>query len=208
MTRGYPVCFAAVTPVAGRRPPALGLRGSADRQAERCARSLDGMARWTGTWLSGLGAAGVELSHPDGWRGRRLGFPPEGPGSIATSGSRAAAFLLDIVAGALIGALIVAFLSEPTDDQRAIAANAGFAVQVLVLVSLTGQSLGKKALGLRVVRLAAPDEAPGFLATAIRTALLVLIVPAVIVDRDGRGLHDRAAGTAVVRTASNRSFAD
>jgi uncharacterized RDD family membrane protein YckC len=32
-----------------------------------------------------------------------------------------------------------------------------------------------------------------------RTALLCLLVPAVIFDRDGRGLHDRLTDTAVVR---------
>ena len=34
----------------------------------------------------------------------------------------------------------------------------------------------------------------------LRTALLLLLIPALIWDRDGRGLHDRAAGTAVVHT--------
>jgi uncharacterized RDD family membrane protein YckC len=29
--------------------------------------------------------------------------------------------------------------------------------------------------------------------------LLGLLIPAVIWDRDGRGLHDRAAGTVVIR---------
>jgi uncharacterized RDD family membrane protein YckC len=165
------------------------------------------MARWTGTWLSGLGAAGVDTTPRDGWRGRRLGFPPEGAGAIATSGSRIAGFVIDIVAGALIGALVLAFLDTPTDLQRTLASNGAFALQVLVLTTLTGQSLGKRVLGLRVVRLADRDGPPGFLAAAVRTALLVLIVPAVIVDRDGRGLHDRAAGTAVVRTAASRPFA-
>ena len=33
----------------------------------------------------------------------------------------------------------------------------------------------------------------------VRTVLLFLLVPAVIVDRDGRGLHDRLSGTAVTR---------
>ena len=35
---------------------------------------------------------------------------------------------------------------------------------------------------------------------ALRTLLLCLVVPAAIWDGDGRGLHDKAAGTAVVRT--------
>jgi len=33
----------------------------------------------------------------------------------------------------------------------------------------------------------------------VRTLLLVLIIPAVITDRDQRGLHDRIVATAVVR---------
>ena len=33
----------------------------------------------------------------------------------------------------------------------------------------------------------------------VRTALLVLLVPALVVDANGRGLHDRLTDTAVVR---------
>jgi hypothetical protein len=33
----------------------------------------------------------------------------------------------------------------------------------------------------------------------VRTALLILLIPALLVDADGRGLHDRATQTAVVR---------
>jgi uncharacterized RDD family membrane protein YckC len=33
----------------------------------------------------------------------------------------------------------------------------------------------------------------------VRTLLLFLLVPAVVFDRDGRGLHDRLSETAVVR---------
>ena len=41
--------------------------------------------------------------------------------------------------------------------------------------------------------------APGFLSALARTILLCLVVPAVVWDSDGRGLHDRVAGTAIVR---------
>jgi hypothetical protein len=33
----------------------------------------------------------------------------------------------------------------------------------------------------------------------VRTVLLCLLIPAFITDRDQRGLHDRAAGTVLVR---------
>ena len=166
------------------------------------------MARWTGTWLSGLGAAGIETGPRDGWRGRRLGLSPEGPGAVATTGSRVAAFVLDVLAGGLIGGLVNAFLADPTPGQRAFAGNAAFALEVLLLTALTGQSLGMRVVGIRVVRLAAPDGVPGFLSAALRTALLMLVLPAVVFDRDARGLHDKAAGTVVVRTRAAASFAE
>ena len=34
----------------------------------------------------------------------------------------------------------------------------------------------------------------------MRESGIVLLIPALISDRDGRGLHDKAARTAVVRT--------
>lgn len=155
------------------------------------------MARWTGTWLSG---AGADASSPgEGYvRGRRLGLPEQGPGSVASTGARVLAFGLDLVAGVLIGGFVVALLGEVTPQQRGLANNVAFAAQVLVLQALTGQSLGMRALGIRVRRVTA-DGPIGMLPALLRTALLVLLVPALIYDRDGRGLHDRAAGTVVLR---------
>lgn len=164
------------------------------------------MARWTGTWLSGLAAAGVDTRPEGSWRGRRWGLPPEGQGAVATTGSRVAAFVLDVVFGALVGALIRALVGG-TDKGLTLADEAAFAVQVLLLTALTGQSLGKRVLGIRVVRLGEKDGPPGLLPAAIRTALVMLVLPAVFQDRDGRGLHDRAAGTLVVRTRAARPFA-
>ncbi len=57
-----------------------------------------------------------------------------------------------------------------------------------------------------MVRLAVVDSRrrpvpgpPGLLAGAVRTGLLCLVIPAVVWDKDGRGLHDLAARTAIVR---------
>lgn len=162
------------------------------------------MARWTGTWLSGLGAAGVAVRPEGDWPGRRFGLPADGSGALAGTGARLAAFVLDLLAGALIGGLINGLVVDPTEGQRILAANGAFALQVLLLTALTGQSLGMRVVGLRVRRLRTgpPADPPGFLPAAIRTALLLLFLPALIFDRDGRGLHDKAAGTAVVRTKS------
>lgn len=156
------------------------------------------MARWTGAWLSGPGHTGAAQPDDD-YRGHRLGLPERGPGSVASLGARLSAFGLDIASGALIGGLINLFVVDPTPVQRSLAVNGAFAVEVVVLTALTGQSIGMRLLGLRVLRLSAPDGLPGFLPAVVRTALLMLVVPVLVFDRDGRGLHDRAAGTVVVR---------
>jgi uncharacterized RDD family membrane protein YckC len=67
---------------------------------------------------------------------------------------------------------------------------------VLVLTTFLGASAGQFLRGLRVVRL--DGRPPGLLRSVLRTALLLLLIPAVIWDRDGRGLHDKVAGTLLV----------
>ena len=72
-----------------------------------------------------------------------------------------------------------------------------FAVEVYVLTALTGFTVGKRLLGIRVVRL---DGKPvGLVWALVRTLLLLAVVPPLITDRDLRGLHDRAANTIVIR---------
>lgn len=73
-----------------------------------------------------------------------------------------------------------------------------FTVEVYVLTALTGFTLGKRVLGLRVARL---DGKPvGFLWALVRTILLITVIPPLVTDRDLRGLHDRAANTIVLRS--------
>jgi len=114
---------------------------------------------------------------------------------------------LDLLIGALIGALVNSYLGDPTFGPRMAVVNGAFGLQVVLLQSLTGQSIGMRLLGIRVARLGALDVPPGFLPAAIRTALIALVLPAVVFDRDGRGLHDKAAGTVVLRAVGSRSFA-
>ena len=72
-----------------------------------------------------------------------------------------------------------------------------FGVEVWLLTALTGFTVGKRLLGLRVIRL---DGKPvGLIWSFVRTLLLLVVVPAVIFDADLRGLHDKAANTIVLR---------
>ncbi|WP_234986699.1 RDD family protein [Demequina sp. NBRC 110055] len=74
-----------------------------------------------------------------------------------------------------------------------------WAGQHAILVASLGTTIGHRVAGVRVVRL---DGATivGVAKALTRTVLLALVIPAVVWGPDGRGLHDRAAGTAVVQT--------
>ena len=67
-----------------------------------------------------------------------------------------------------------------------------------VAVRLFGFTPGQLALGLQVV--AVDGRVPvGIGRVAARGLLVGMVIPALFTDWDGRGLHDRVTGTAVVR---------
>lgn len=142
---------------------------------------------------------------PEAWRyrGQRLGLPEDGPGSVASFGARLLALLVDWVLANLAAVAIVrdSAVWSPTSGAQWVPL-AVFLVEVWLLTALTGASAGQRLLRLTVLRL---DRRPvGLRAAAIRTALIALVIPPVVTDRDGRGLHDLAAGTVVVRGPSGR----
>ncbi|WP_256862957.1 RDD family protein [Microbispora sp. GKU 823] len=71
-----------------------------------------------------------------------------------------------------------------------------FAAEYVLLVGTIGMTLGMRLFGIRVAGL--DGGRPSFFGVLVRTLLLCLAVPALIWDRDRRGLHDRAGGTVVV----------
>lgn len=153
----------------------------------------------TGSWLSGgIGETGDEQQE---WPGQRLGLPKDGPGSVATRGARLLALLVDLVLMALVTSLFVEVdVNRPDVMQRFnyLSVLVWFVITAL-MISLFGFTAGKALFGLRVVRL---DGRPmvGPLRAVPRTVLTALLLPAAIGDADGRGLHDKATGTVVVRT--------
>lgn len=155
--------------------------------------SLWTMARWTGTWLSGPAAAGASLRAEGEWRGQRLGLPEQGPGSAATFGRRMIAFLIDAAVSGLVASLWTA--PEPPGPWSFVP----LAVLYVVSVRYSGQTLGMWLLKLRLVHLGSTAQLT-LPRAALRFVLLALLVPALVSDRDGRGLHDKAVGSAVVRT--------
>ncbi|MBM6404093.1 RDD family protein [Phycicoccus sp. CSK15P-2] len=106
--------------------------------------------------------------------------------------------LVAVVVDWLLAQLVaVAFIGIDTSrgGAAAFAPLGVFFVLTVVLVSLTGSTVGHRLLGLQVWQVR-PGSFP--LQVLVRTALLCLFVPAVLSGRDGRGLHDVAAGTRIV----------
>jgi uncharacterized RDD family membrane protein YckC len=147
--------------------------------------------RSAGSWLSGVRAAGTDLGYP----GERLGLPQEGPGAVAGYGRRLVALLVDWMIALLLTQILSAVL-QWNPGTRSLATLAVFGVLAWLLSAIFGTTAGKRLAGIRLARL---DGRPvGFLWSFERAVLLVLLVPAVLWDRDHRGLHDRAANTVVV----------
>ena len=159
------------------------------------------MARWTGTWLQGPEVTLGELRNPNGYPGEQLGLPREGAGSLASFSARLGAFGVDIVASALIASLLNVWVHQPTPIQRQGASIAVLTVEQLLLVALSGQTLGMRLLDLRVLRFRDVTRPPGIVWSAVRTLILMLTFGlAGFFTKNGRGLHDLAAGSIVVRT--------
>lgn len=138
-----------------------------------------------GGWLEGPNLRDGET----GYRGQRLGLPESGPGALAGQGRRLGALAVDWVIAYLI---VAAFGWHPASPQGQWGVLAVFAAEHLVLLSTLGFTIGKRLFGLRVGKLGGPLTP---LNVVVRTVLLMLVIPAVVWDRDGRGLHDRVAGT-------------
>jgi uncharacterized RDD family membrane protein YckC len=117
-------------------------------------------------------------------------MPQTGPGSAARFGRRLVAIGVDwglslLVAHGLLGGSEWATLAV-------------FGISSALLLAASGQTVGYRLVGIRLSRL---DGGPAGPLRAIgRSALLVLAVPALIWDRDQRGLHDRFLGTVLHRT--------
>jgi uncharacterized RDD family membrane protein YckC len=151
------------------------------------------MPRWTDTWLSGSTTGSVG-NHP----GEQFGLPAEGIGSTVGIGRRFAALTVDWLLAYLIAVLVsgVDEIGTPAFSWTVLGV---WFVLTAVPVALFGASTGMTVLGLRVASIG-PAVVIGVPRALLRTALIALVVPALVRDADGRGWHDRATDTIVVRT--------
>jgi uncharacterized RDD family membrane protein YckC len=138
---------------------------------------------------------------PD-YPGKRFGLPMTGPGSVAPMGRRLIALIVDwLLCSLIVSSITGHVLFGNAQDRHYFAAQYGtlalYTFEVYLLTAISGLTIGKRLLGIRTIR--TNGGIPGFKWAALRTLLLLFIIPACLTDRDMRGLHDRAADTIVVR---------
>jgi uncharacterized RDD family membrane protein YckC len=139
----------------------------------------------------------VTAESPPGYPGETLGLPPNGPGSLAPTGRRLLALLIDWLIAAGLALLPVRF-GAISESSLATTQLVVWLVLGAVAVRLYGFTPGQLALGLEVAGV--DGRVPVGIGRALaRGALIFLVIPPLFIDSDGRGLQDRLTGTAVVR---------
>jgi uncharacterized RDD family membrane protein YckC len=125
----------------------------------------------------------------------------------ATWARRILALIVDWFASTLVVILALGGVDNWSGDQRAGFYVLGvFVLESALFTALSGGSFGQVATRLRVVRVNGdPRPIPAHLALA-RQLLVALVIPPLVYRPDGRGLHDIAAGSAVVTLQTFRSL--
>ncbi|HVX43179.1 MAG TPA: RDD family protein [Mycobacteriales bacterium] len=124
--------------------------------------------------------------------GSTVQLPEEGSGSLAPIGQRMVAFLIDLVLSALVASLF-SYPHLPRNLSLVV-----FGCEYVVFSALLQATPGMALMRLRLTRV--DRRAPLTLFQAVvRTILLMLLIPALFMDKNGRGYHDRITNTAVVR---------
>jgi uncharacterized RDD family membrane protein YckC len=154
------------------------------------------MGRITGSWLSGPQSALEDGADIGAYRGDKLGLPESGPGSLATSWLRCAGLFVDWV---MCGGISLLFVQDLQSSSLSTIVLLVWFVVGAATVTAFGFTPGQFVTGMRVAPVDG-GERVGLLRALGRQILIVFLVPPLINDTDGRGLHDRATGTALVRT--------
>ncbi|KQB85174.1 RDD family protein [Corynebacterium oculi] len=133
---------------------------------------------------------------PGAYPGANLGLPRSGPGSLGTVARRAGGVLIDWI----IAWILAGFVHMFTTALGGVSTMTYLFYAILGILTgwLFARTPGQALLGMGIARIDAPERV-GLWRAAVRTLLTCLIFPAALVDSDGRGMHDRATGTAVVR---------
>ena len=129
------------------------------------------------------------LPIPPEWPGQRLGLPEAGSRSVARFGRRLGGIAIDWGMAVALSAAFFAYNSIVT-----LLLFVGLQVLFSIVINA---SIGHAVLGMRVVPLA--GGLLGVWRPVVRALLIALVIPAIVWDENQRGVHDRAAGTILLR---------
>lgn len=135
----------------------------------------------------------ADASYP----GQSLGLPEDGRGALAPWSARVGALVIDW--GASMAVAVGAFGGGVLTERgwRAWTVLTVFVLQKALLTALTGSSFGQLITGVGVTRVG--GEPVGWVRAFARAVMVGLVLPAVVVGTDRRGLDDLALDTLVVR---------
>jgi uncharacterized RDD family membrane protein YckC len=116
----------------------------------------------------------------------------------APLGRRVLALVIDWIIAALSATALTGVSYPPDDPTQNLVITGFFVAEVGLLVGLLGFSIGKRVVGLRIEN---PDGRPiGIGQGLLRTALVCLVIPPLVQNKEGRGLHDVVSGSRETRT--------
>jgi uncharacterized RDD family membrane protein YckC len=154
------------------------------------------MARWIESWMPGTAASPAGRASGS-YPGERLGLSPNGPGSAAGFGRRLAALTVDWFLAYLIAGLFTGSDALGSSNLSWIVLGVWF-VLTAAPVAAFGITPGMAVLGIRVASL--ESTFVGVPRAPVRGSPVRSAPSGAARDEDGRGWHDRATDTVVVRT--------
>lgn len=116
--------------------------------------------------------------------------------SYASVGRRLGALVIDWFASLGIALLVFRDFAYGTPDSM-LATTGVFYAEIVLFTFLISCSFGQRLLSMRVVNL--NGGRLSLWRIMLRTLLILLVIPALVMDSDGRGLHDRIVGSRVIR---------
>lgn len=121
-----------------------------------------------------------------------------GEDTYASVGRRIVALCIDWFAS--LGIAVLAFQQFVYGSPESMLATVViFYAEIVIFTFLMGASFGQRILSLRVINV--DGGRLSLWRIMLRTLLIVLVIPALVMDSDGRGLHDR-----IVRSRAIRAF--
>jgi uncharacterized RDD family membrane protein YckC len=139
----------------------------------------------------------ADVAGESDYPGQRIGLPATGRGSLASWGSRIAALVADWLICTVVAVLLFGTRVVTGQGWTSWMTLSTFFVESAVLSVLAGGSAGQLICRIAVVRVVG-DKPLDLGRSLLRAALVCVVLPALVVGTDRRGLHDLAAGTVVV----------